>query len=383
MKTVTQIATPIAVPIKTQFYNYCLEYGFSKSNCEQLTPDIVYQELYECWISRTKQKKYTYEAYLFEQNAGIELYRIAAEICTMQWRPSGYKSFQVHHPDRTICAPYYIDRIVEYWFTDKYIAPYWKGKLLENNIACQKGKGPYDTIEKIKEAFMLLFQKYGIRFGFFKGDMQGYFDNISHEYVKELYKGINPYAYFLFCNTIDSWQQPNCYAKEKNPNGIYGVPKGNLPSQWVGVTVLNELDHIISSMDGCLFYTRYVDDFLCFFRTIEECRRCKDMVKKYLEEKKLGVRLHPRKTAYAPITRGFDFCGWLYKFAEDGTIEVKVRQDRKRLKKRELKSKQKANRKGKLSRKKAQDSLNSTCAHYKHGDTKNLQKYMCNHYVFK
>ena len=56
-----------------QFFKYCLEYGYSSANCERLTTDNVYDMLYACWIRRTKQKKFTLDAYEFECNAGVEL----------------------------------------------------------------------------------------------------------------------------------------------------------------------------------------------------------------------------------------------------------------------------------------------------------------------
>lgn len=374
------------------FTKYCIRHGFSRKNLELLTTDNVYDMLYVCWVERTSVKRLTRDAFEFEQNAGVELEERAERIAKLTWRPEGYKTFRVWHPERIISAPLYPDRIVEYWLTEQYLIPFWKDKLIPNNMACQKDKGPDKAQSLVKEALKKCYEKYGTNFWFFQGDMQAYYDNISQSYVKKIHEGMNPYGYFLLCNIIDSWEEPECYAKELNPNGRYGIfnpegkfgfPKGNLPSQWVGITTLNELDHLLSEREDCLFYIRYMDDFIAFFHFKSSCKDCKNFTETYLQEKEIGVRLHPRKTAYAPISRGFNFCGWHYHLREDGSIEVKIRQDRKKLKKKQLKAKQKAYAKERISWDDVRNSMQSTFAHYAHGDTKRLRKYICNRYRFQ
>jgi len=374
------------------FTEYCKKYGFSKKNLQLLTTDNVCEMLYVCWRNRTKVKRMTSEAFEFERNAGAELEELAGKIARLTWRPEGYKEFKVFHPTRTISAPLYPDRIVEYWLTEQFIIPFWKDKVLPNNMACQTDKGPDKAQELVKEALKMCYEKFGTDFWFFQGDMQGYYDNISQDYVKKIHEGMNPYGYFLMCNIIDSWEETECYAKKLNPNdrfgifnpeGKFGFPKGNLPSQWVGITTLNELDHLISEREDCLFFIRYMDDFIVFFHYKSSCKDCKQFTENYLLENEIGVRLHPKKTAYAPISRGFNFCGWHYRLREDGSVEVKIRQDRKKLKKKQLRAKQKAYAKGRISWDEVKTSMQSTFAHYAHGDTKNLRKYMCNRYKYQ
>ncbi len=369
--------------IADEFSKYCIKYGFHKGNCQRLTTENVYDMLYVCWVERTKTKRYTRDAFDFEQNAGAELEELAEDVARLTWRPGGYKEFLVFHPQRTISAPLFRDRIVEQWLTEKYIIPFWKDRLITTNMACQEGKGPDKAQKLLKEALATCYERYGTNFWFLQGDMQGYYDNISQEYVKKIHKGMDPYGYFLFCNIIDSWEENDCYAKELHPERKYGFPKGNLPSQWVGISTLNELDHLISEREDCLFFIRYMDDFLALFPYKSSCRNCKSFTETYLSENEIGVRLHPKKTAYAPISRGFNFCGWHYRFREDGSIEVKVRQDRKTLKKKEYGSKQRAYENGNLEWDDIRDSMRSTFAHYAHGDTKGLRKYMCNRYRFQ
>ena len=80
----------------------------------------VYLELYEVYKERVKAKKQTKEAYLFSREAGMLLWKISVLVVTGQWNVKGYFKFKVHHPERIINAPFYVDRIVEQWLITIY-----------------------------------------------------------------------------------------------------------------------------------------------------------------------------------------------------------------------------------------------------------------------
>ena len=241
----------------------------------------------------------------------------------------------------------------------------------------------WEGFKKITKLLEDCYEKYGLDYWIFQTDMEKYYENLSHEDIMHLHEGINPYGYFLLRNIVDSWEEENCYAKLLDLYRAYGIPKGNLPSQWFGITMLNELDHLLTEFPNCEGEVRYMDDLLCFFPTKKDCILCKEFAENYLHDKRIGVRLHPTKTRYAPVKCGFNFCGWRLCQREDGSIEVKLRRDRKTLKKKELKSKQKAYREGRITWEQVSNSMQSTFAHYKHGDTKNLRKYISNIYRFQ
>lgn len=359
---------------------YCQKYGFSECS---LSRDIVFNELYACWAERIKQKKYNFDAYVFERNLGPELLRRAIDIEQLSWRPEGYKEFKVFNPERVISAPLYPDRIVEAWLTDRYVIPYWKDKVLANNMACQKDKGPHKLVANLKDDLEECYKKYGKDFWFFQFDIQGYYDNISHDYCKRIFAGMDPVGYFLLSNIIDSWEETECYAKQRFPDKRFGVPKGTLTSQWIGITVLNELDYLLHDNFNAEVCYRYMDDGILIFQNKELCKKALRECEKYLLENELGIQLHPKKTVYAPISRGFNFCGWHFRLRDDGSVELKVRNDRKKLKKQELKSKQKAYKSDFITWGEISSSLQSTFAHYGHGDASKLIKYMTYRYKFQ
>ncbi len=374
--------------LKERFREYCIRNGYNETNCTRPTVDAVYTELFETYRERIRHKRDSYDAYVFGYYAGKELMQRALDICALTWGPKGYKSFLVFHPTREINAPLYGDRVVEEWYTDKYITPYFEKRLVQKNMACQKGKGPQLLLDLMKQTLHNLWERYGNSFWFFQGDFEGYYDNLSHDWIKKQFEGIDPFAYILFCRTIDSWEETEedsnkFYREGKEPGKRYGVPKGNLPSQWAGIVNLNEFDHRITSLPGYLDGYRYMDDSAHFFEDKKGCQRCREFTEQYLKENKVGIRLHPRKTKIAPITQGLNFCGWHFTLHDDGHVSVKVRNDRKKLKKQRIKGMQKAYRKGRMTFEEIQTSMTGVFAHYHQGDTKGLRKYIVNRYTFE
>ena len=55
-------------------------------------------------------------------------------------------------------------------------------------------------------------------------------------------------------------------------------------------------------------------------------RRANDMPAGQLDR----IKLHPRKTYYAPISRGFTFCGWHYSLEHGGKIHVRIKNTKKK-----------------------------------------------------
>lgn len=344
--------------------------------------DEIFYELYECWHERMKTKKYSKEAYDFERNIGHRLDVLTKKIMNLTWKPAGYYEFKVYHPERIISAPYYQDRIVEEWFADLFVKPYAEKILHPDNVACREEKGPPAAQELLQGKIEELHRLYGNDFYFLQCDMEGYFDNVSHDKIKEQFKGMQALGFILFCNIIDNWVKYDGYAAVEDPEHLYGVPKGNLPSQWIGIMYLNEVDWYVSGRDDCLCYVRYMDDFIAFFKSKSSCKDCKIKIEKYLKENHMGVRLHPRKTIYAPITRGFKFCGWHYKVKDLGKAKLHVKNDRKKIIKKKFEKMTEDYYLGNLSQEDVKAKINGTYAFLKQGDTKEFQRYLTYRYKF-
>lgn len=344
--------------------------------------DFIYTELFEIWADRIKTKTYTYEAFEFERNAGAEMRRQAKMLSDLSWHCSGYNTFEIHHPDREINAPLYADRIGQAWIVEKYIKPYVTPLVMPNNMACQDGKGSYETLKRVKEALDLTYKKYGKSFWVFQYDMEGYYDNLNHAVIKDQYSGMPPKGFQLLCNIVDGWHSEDCYALKRNPDGTYGRPKGCLPSQWDGVLYLNDLDWLILELFKPELIIRYMDDCIVLLRTKEECIELYHFIEDYLNKKEMGIRMHPRKTYYAPISRGFNFCGWHYAMSNSGKVIIHLKQSKKREMYDKFEALQEAYKNGKLSYKEVTARMKGHMNYLKWGNTGRLRKYISERFVF-
>lgn len=341
----------------------------------------LYFELFEIYKERLKNKHLTYEAFIFERESAKWLSRVAKEIVDDEFAVKGYFPFQVYHPTRTINAPVYVDRIVEQWFVVKYIQSVFVPQLYKYNMACQAGKGPFLTMDYVVDELTQIYNTYGPNFYIFQYDIEGYFDNIQHEAAKRIMKQIGKEGFKLYESIVDSFSIPDSYSSLSDKNHTYGFPKGTLPSQWTGVIYLNDLDLKINDNEKCLFNTRYMDDGLNFFHMKEEATECLKYVENYLKVNDLGIRLHPKKTYIAPISRGFTFCGWRYSYDEDMKLHIRIRNSKKKEMESRLKTISKEVRKGKFPIRKANQIRDGMFAYLSHGtESDKLIKYMMHQY---
>lgn len=329
----------------------------------------VYHELFETYKKRVKLKKETKESYGFSRNAGKILWDIALAIVTGVWKVKGYFPFQVHHPERIINAPMYEDRIVEQWLIEKYFVPVLTPVIYSDNFACQKFKGPDLAREEVARWLKEMYEKYGVAFYIYQFDCRKYFDNISHDAALEMFRqyGVCDFALCIYKTILDSYHETadmeECYAARDNEKGKYGMPKGNLPSQWTGVMYLNLLDHALAKSGICEHNGIYMDDGICICKDRAHARKAQHFVENFITQCHLAIRLNEKKTNIYPMSRGITFCGWHYRFDEKGELYVNEKKSKFREQEKKLDKTWAAYRKGHITPKKAMQKRNGIIAY--------------------
>ena len=341
------------------------------------------EELYEIFKKRLNVKKYTYETFLLQINAGKLLAWEADAIDNNRWGVIGYKKFPIYHPYRIIRAPNILDRVVEQWYSEKYIKPFVEGKLTIGNAANQEGKGSTYALMFVKDIMEHMYKCYRDDWYFYKFDMEKYFDNLRHKKVLELFQGMDEKGYKLIETTLKSYKsqptQKEAYYARENPSDPSGLPKGNLPSQWAGIVYLNELDHILES---CTLGTvRYMDDGWNALPDKDSCRNVDKLVRTYLKDNHMGIRVNERKTYYSSIRKGFTFCGWRFYYDDKGNVHMRVRRETKDIMEHRLKAIKKLVKENKMDRMKARITFDGMINYLKKSpDSKPLIKYLYKHY---
>ena len=88
----------------------------------------------------------------------------------------------------------------------------------------------------------------------------------------------------------------------------FGLPVGNLTSQFFANVYLNELDQFIKHRLKCRHYLRYVDDFVLLAETSEQLRDWQAQIEAFLAET-LRLKLKD-DIRLGPLTQGVDFLGY-------------------------------------------------------------------------
>jgi hypothetical protein len=153
-------------------------------------------------------------------------------------------------------------------------------------------------------------------------DFKGYFANIQHEPIREIYKKA-----FGEDKRLVDLAMSFVYAFDE------GLGLGSETSQINAVAYASSIDHYIKEVLRCKFYGRYMDDSYFIFATKEEAQAVLDAIMvKYAEK---GILPNMKKTQIVKLTRGFTFLKTHFSITETGRVvarpchEAAVRQRRK------------------------------------------------------
>ena len=247
----------------------------------------------------------------FYMNRIMNCHKLMEELTTGKYKLSNYTCFQVHEPkDRDIVATNIRDRVVQRALCDTYLYEAMTRNFIEDNMACQVGKGTTACRKKMKLYAQEAIQRYGKDCYVLKVDIKGYFANTKHEVVKAaVAKRIdNLWARQYVFNLIDSF------------HGITGdhcgIGLGSQISQLIELAVLDDLDHIAKGYTD--LYLRYMDDMVAFGRK-EQMQKLLNRIIRELD--KLQLRTSPKKT-YVARFHALQFLGFSYQ-VHGSHIEMK------------------------------------------------------------
>lgn len=203
-------------------------------------------------------KQHKYQIRLFGDNLAENILKLQQEILSTDVVVGKYHYFRIYDPkERQICAAPFRERVLHHAIIN-VCKPYFERNLIYDTYATREGKGVYAAIDKARKG-MRHFQYVA------KLDVRKYFDSISHAVLKDKLKHIFKDISLLtiFDKIIDS------YSVELG----YGIPIGNLTSQYFANFYLSSVDHYMKECVGVPVYVRYMDDILLFATTRDDIER--------------------------------------------------------------------------------------------------------------
>jgi len=231
----------------------------------------------------------------FVARADQELMALREELLMGIWHPGPYGQFRVKDPKpRTISCASVRDRVVHHALCG-VIAPLLERGFTEDSYACRKGMGTHRAAKRAR--YLVRRHRWTCKL-----DIRRYFDSVSHDRLLDLLLPVFRESEVRWLiEVIVRHPVPGL------PVG-YGLPIGNLTSQWFANFYLSGLDHFAKEVLRTPGYVRYMDDFVLFTDSKAEVWRLHDGVCEWVtQERELQVK--GERTVVAPVSEGLAFLG--------------------------------------------------------------------------
>lgn len=175
---------------------------------------------------------------------------------------------------RTIIVPKYKEQIIHHMAVNVLI-PIFSHGMYEHSYGSLPNRGGHKGKKQIEK--WIKHDKKNVKYCL-KMDIRKFFDNISHDILKEKLKKITHDEKFL--------KVLNEIVKVTNK----GIPLGFYTSQWIANWYLQDLDHYIKEELLAVYYMRYMDDMVIFGSNKRTLHRIREKISEYLRDN-LGLQL--------------------------------------------------------------------------------------------
>lgn len=236
-----------------------------------------YDNLVLAFYKAQRGKKAQKEVIVYRENLNENLRTMSGRIMSGDVDVGRYRKFIITDPKkREICAAAFDERVLHHAIMN-VCQPVFERNLIFDTYATRVSKGVYAALERAK---------YGMSHYNYvaKMDVRKYFDSISHEILIGLLHRIfkDQTLIGIFTKIVESY----------HTTSGYGVPIGNLTSQYFANFYLSGLDHYAKENLRIPLFIRYMDDMLAFGNSRDEVLCYVDRIMEYANEKLL-LRLKP------------------------------------------------------------------------------------------
>lgn len=332
---------------------------------EIISYDSLIESMYKCqcgvrWKPSTKN-------YII--NGAEEILKESEALKNGTWKNSKPTKIQIVYPKQRegLSIPFK-DRVYQRSINDNVLYPEMVKHFVIGNCACQKGKGTKFARDLVKKYLWRHYRNHGLNGYVLQIDIKGYYPNMRHDVVYRKFKRhLSDDVYNAVCDILSHQYK-----------GDVGFNPGSQMVQIAGISVLDDIDHIIKEKCHIKGYVRYMDDFLLIHESRQKLQECLSTVKAELV--KIGFEVHRTKTRIKPIADGFMFLGFNYKLTDTGKIILgvdsnSVKHERKKLRRMVAKCKR-----GEMDKVKADECYTSWKAHVAYGNSYKLLHNMDRYY---
>lgn len=227
---------------------------------------------------------------------------------------------------RNISSVHFQERVIQRSACANAFIPLIARSFINDNGASLKGKGLTFAVNRLKKHLKQHFKEHGLEGYVILVDFKGYFENIQHKYLFQIYEkalGIDEKLFALAKLFVAAF-------------GTAGIGLGSETSQINAMAYTDPVDHYIKEVLRCKYYGRYMDDsyIIC-----DNKQHAKDIMAALLVKyQEYELIASPKKTTIVKMTRGFTFLKIHFNLTETGRIimrpgKASAKRQRRKLKK--------------------------------------------------
>lgn len=290
--------------------------------------DLTISELFQAYYDCRKTKRNTWNALKFEENLERNLmdlyydlkndtYEIGRSICFVVTKPK----------PREIWAADFRDRIVHHLLYNRY-ADIFHRSFIHDSYACIPGKGTLAAAERAEHFMRSVSLNYTKESWFLKADIANFFVSIDKSILEKLLAKKIKDEWWMNLTRKILYNDPrkNVFIKSTkevldlvpphksllNKSNDFGLPIGNLSSQFFANVYLNELDKFVKHKLKIKHYLRYVDDVVLFANDSKILNNAYEEMKIFVDNS-LNLKFHDNKKLINKIETGINFVGYIIK----------------------------------------------------------------------
>lgn len=315
-----------------------------------------YENLYKSYIRCRRNVGWKASTQKYIVQAPLNVYQTRKELMNGKFRSKGFCEFDLFErgKKRKIKSVKIEERIVQRCLCDHALVPVIEGSFIYDNGASIKNKGYHFAMNRMIRHLQYHYRKYGTDGYILLFDFSKFFDNVSHDVIKEIVQ-----KSFKDQRTIDLINHfIDCFQGNK------GLGLGSQISQTLALASCNKLDHLIKEELKVKCYGRYMDDGYLIHPDKKYLKQCLNVIKE--ECKKLGIILNGKKTQIVKLSHGFTWLKGRFFLTPSGKIVKKIYKKSVTRERRKLKKLKKFCEAGRMTEKDAWSAFQSWRSYAKH-----------------
>jgi RNA-directed DNA polymerase len=298
---------------------------------------VSFESIYSAHIRCRKRKRSTVNTQRFEIGLIDHLFHLQLALQHRTWSPARSVRFVVSQPKaREIYAADYSDRVVHHWLVPQ-LETLFEPVFIYDCWSNRKGKGTHGAVERLQNAMRSQTQCGDTTGWFMQLDIKNFFNSIhkptlfalvQHRLRKAIQEKkvsrtdaerlrwlvhvllkADPVQHAIAKGSLKSFESVPPHKRLGATGPEFGLPIGNLTSQFLANVYMNELDQFIKHELKCRHYVRYVDDFILLAESPGQLDSWHLQIAIFLRDK-LQLVLKAG-SVIKPIAEGANFLGYI------------------------------------------------------------------------